>query len=197
MNAKETNQQACNINAAGCAMLRKNLILHRTKSRGEGTWWTKGHMVDTHKADTRGAQRADKVWKVDTRRIQGGHMADMYMVDKVWGHGQSGPKANTRRTRGGHKAGTRWTKVDTWRTNVRQGLEVGPKRTQGTQGTHGRSKVDTADICGHGLEARPKRTPGGHKADTRRTHGGHKADTWRTHGGQGLEARPKRSQAET
>ena len=47
-----------------------------------------------------------------------------------------------------------------------------------------------ADICGQGLEARPKRTPGGHKADTwwikcggaakaesRRTQGGHKADT--------------------
>ena len=155
MNAKETDQQACNINVAGCAMLRKTFFFmmprpcpttghERTKSTGEGTAWTRAGKADI--PDTRGAHRADKVWR----------------------RGQSGLKR--------HKANT-WP----------------------TEGGH------IADICGQVLEARPKRTPCRHMADTmadkvwRRGQSRIKADTTRTmadkadNGGQGLEARAKRS----
>ena len=78
-----------------------------------------------------------------------GHMVDL--TDKEQAHG--GQRVHTLWTDGGQEVG-----------------KVGPKRAQGTQSGH------MADTCGQGLEVRPKRTPGGHEADTRRTHGGHKAD---------------------
>ena len=75
MNAKETDQRACNINAVGCATLRKNLphdatALPHSRPRADkvqrrgrmvdlrwqraDTWRTKsGHMADTHEADTK------------------------------------------------------------------------------------------------------------------------------------------------
>ena len=117
----------------------------------------------------------------DTWRTKG--KVDTWQT-RFGGHSQSGHKAghqaDTGRdmalAQGGHMADTWRTKgkVDTWlksviwRTHGGQGLEARPKRTQGGH------KADT------------RRTHSGHTADTRRTHGGHTADTWRTQGGQAL-----------
>ena len=102
LNANETDQQACNINVAVCAMLRKHFIPwpcpiaghERTKSRGEA------HGGSELNKGTRGAHRADKVW----RRGQSGRKADTRRTH----HGQ-GLKARPKRL-GGHEA-------DTWRTS--------------------------------------------------------------------------------
>ena len=122
MNAKEIDQQACNINAVGCAMLRKNFIPHDAT------------------ALPRSRPRVDKVQRrgrmVVTKRTHSGHMA---MVDiarqtqeaRTGGQGLEARKAVTwltcvmhgtdpRRTCGGHKADKVWRcghKADTWRTS--------------------------------------------------------------------------------
>ena len=57
-----------------------------------------------------------------------------------------------------------------------QGLEARPKRTRG-----GHKAVTWRTRGGQGLEARPSAL-NGHKADKQRTQGGHKEDTWRTRG---------------
>ena len=100
MKAKETDQRACNINAVGCAMLRKNLILHdatalpHSRPRADKVQ-KQGRTVDTHGANTRGAHMADKAWRRQSGpwRTHGGQMEG-----KVWRRGQSGLK--------GHKADT-------------------------------------------------------------------------------------------
>ena len=90
MNAKETDQRACNINAAGCAMLRKNFTPGhaRTKSRGmvdlswqgAGTWRTQsGHMAGawwTHTRQTQEADRGRTRFGGAAKRTHGGHVAD-------------------------------------------------------------------------------------------------------------------------
>ena len=91
----------------------------RAKSRGKAKaladrWWTKGMARWTHgrqglEAQPKWTQGRTQVGHAETWQTHGGHI-----VVKVWRRGQSGHKANTRRTQGRHMA-------DTWR----------PKRTQG------------------------------------------------------------------
>ena len=118
---------------------------HSRKSRDEGAWWTCAGKADTwwthaYTANTRGAHRADKVW----RRSQSGRVAD--------------------------------TKSDRWRTDGRQGLEAGPKQTQGKQGGHMTWPMQGGNMrtkCGNGHKAdNGTRFGGAAKAQSRRRHGG-------------------------
>ena len=125
-----------------------------------------------HKRRIQGGQHLENGHMADTWQTQGGHMADKNMVDTVWGRGQSGFKANIRRTRGGYKADTRRPQggymEDRWQARFGGG---------------------TKERWGHGghMEARSKWTPGGYKADAWQTQGGcrqgrHKADKLRERG---------------
>ena len=57
---------------------------------------------------------------------------DTHEAEEADRRGQSGLKADARRTHGGHMADTR--RAHGGRTDGRQGLEAGPKQTQGIQG---------------------------------------------------------------
>ena len=165
LNAKETDERACNINAVGWAMLRQGFTswCHgrapqkatsgqspEARTHGGLELKQRGEMVNTHKEDTRDKHRESwgtrvgSAAKADTRRTQGGHCGRM--ADKIWRRGQSGHKANARRIHGGHKA-------DKVRRRSQSGFET--------------------------------RFGGAAKADTRRT----QPDTWRTHGGKARGAR--------
>ena len=114
------------------------------------------------------------------------------MAGKARTQGGGRAKADTLRTQGGRMA-------DIWRTRFGGRHKAGTWRTQGKwQASFGRTE------CGHmadagrthggqGLEARPKRVPGGgHMADKvrRRSQSGIRADARRTHGGQALRENP-------
>ena len=127
MNAKETDQWACNINAVGCTMLRKNLLhdamaLPYTRPRADKVQ-RRGHMVGMGgKEWAHGGQRTD-AWWTHTRQTQ-----EAYKICRQT-QGE-GLEAWPKRTRGGRKAGTwqtkcgdadkaesRRTMADTWRTS--------------------------------------------------------------------------------
>ena len=178
MNAKEADQQACNIDVAGCNAEKEFYFMMPRVCPTAGH--RRGHMLDL-------SWQRKGAWRTKSER-----MADMGGRRKRRRRGQSRNVAVTwrtydiqgleaGRTHGGHKAGT-------WRTTGRQGLEAGPKRTQGSRRTHGGNTAFKAD------------RQGGQTADTRRTHGGQSVEAepkrnqggqWRTHGGQALGTRPE------
>ena len=150
----------------------------RTKSRGEGTWWTWAGKEWAH-----GGQRTD-TWWTHTRETQEAY--------GIWRQLEARPKRtrDTRRAHGGHQA-------DTWRTNGKQGLETGLRDTRRTQGertkaldkvwrrSQAHSKADTRRKYG-GYTWRTKCGDAA-KAESRRTQGGQ----WRTHRGQAPGTRPE------
>ena len=193
MNAKETDQRACNINVWAAQ-------------------WREGILLDGATALPHSRPRVDKI----QRQGQGfiGHMVDLCCQAAKHAHGGQRRKelaANTRRI-AGHKAMCPDEVV------AKSGLKADTKRTYGGQGGHmaDTCKADTDKVwrrgqSGHKADAWP--TQGGHKVDTWRTNSvetrpqtrfgggrpkrtqsghqaGHKAVTWRTNGGQGFEARP-------
>ena len=205
MNAKEIDQQACNINAGGRAMPRRDFILHDAaalphsrsradKSRGEA----RGGPEPTRRTRRKGrTYMADKIWRrgASSWRTQDGHMEDR----------RGGPK--------GHMAG-KWRLADTrpksfgdaaglffLRENPTVNDLGNKRRTQGGQvadkwraRTGGAAKSQQRKVG-------KWQTQGGHMADKLRRRGQrqhhkadkdwrrgqtqqHKADKWRTHGGQ-------------
>ena len=90
----------------------------RTKSRGEGAWWTKGHMADIWWTHTRQTQEAHTLRTRFEKWTHGGHMADTrrsHRLTCIWRTRFGGA---AKRTQGKHK-------TDTWRTQGRHKVDKG------------------------------------------------------------------------
>ena len=156
MNAKETDQRACNINAMGCAKMRKNYLM----------------MPRPFPAADQERQ-SPEAWRggQNTRRTHGGQ-APRTVRALMRAHG--GHKVDTRRTKG---------KADTWQTRFGGAAKADTRldTRRDTRRTHGGqvlgARTQKADSKGaHMANTWRTRFGGAAKADSRRT----QADTWRT-----------------
>ena len=97
VNAKKTDQWACNINAVGCTMLKKIFTSWCHGPAPQQTTSGQSPEVNTHG----GPELAKSRHMADKERTHGGHMVDTHEAGTGGGQGL---EVRPNRTRGGHKA---------------------------------------------------------------------------------------------
>ena len=170
MNAKEADQRACNINAVGCAMLRKNFTSWCHGRAPQQATRRQSPEPRTHGRPAGAGKERHMSSKISTVHFYfGGHMAHTRQTQE--------------RTRfgGAAKVGTWRHKAVTWRTYSAQGLEADTRRSRQAHGGHTGGRHNKADT-------RRTKFGGAATADTRQTHGEHTAGTWRTSFGHAAKA---------